>query len=485
MDRLTQFFRSFRKLAFVGALVAPMLWSSTSFAYFPAPLSPLFWGVDPNSPDGCFGGGGLTTDSQFVPCGNPAIGYAFKTQVSGTLLLFNGADPNSPDGCFGGTVYTTDSQRYVPCNNTIPTNAYVYATQAPGTVPLFWGVDPNSPDGCFGGGVVTIDSQRYVQCGNTIAYVYPSLPASTPFTLSPTYFIGSVTYVPPGSASSMSYSSGTVVGSTVSTTDSWSVESTAGVQIGMGDTNINVTFGNVYGGETTHSVDMQQTVTQTTNFRAPPSDFINHDYDQIRIFAGVKVNGAIDYLGAVTWGMDFSQIANQNFAEEGYLIAVGCLRLNSTIPASDCASTVNLLTSLGVTSADYSAILGADPFADPTAPQVPDPSRYVLIDTEAYFFDPVTSTFTYAENNNTTITNSVKTSYSYSVSVSASDGFDFGALKGSQKFTWTHSSTDTNKTGTTNSNTFTLSMPSSVYNGPTTLRVYMDTIFKTFMFSFQ
>ncbi len=146
---------------------------------------------------------------------------------------------------------------------------------------------------------------------------------------------------------------------------------------------------------------------------------------------------------------------------------------------------MNLLDSVGITSADYPSILGANPFADPNASPTPDPSRYVLIDSVFYLPDPTATTFIYTENNSTTITNSQTAIYSYSVSAGASVSYDGVSLKDSTKFTWTTQSTQSNKTGSTNSSAFTLSMPSFAYSGPTTLFVYMDTIYKTFMFSFN
>ena len=179
-------------------------------------------------------------------------------------------------------------------------------------------------------------------------------------------------------------------------------------------------------------------------------------------------------------------MASQGFAEGGYTFSVGCVRSNSTIPASLCANDVNLLSSLGITSADYPNLLGADPFADPNASLTPDPNRYVFIDSVQYHFDPVTSTLTYTENNSTTVTNSTMSFYGFFVesSVEGQAGL-YVKIKDENKFSWTLQSTQSNKTGSTNSSAFTLSNPSSSYSGPTTLFVYMDTIFKTFMFSFN
>ena len=126
------------------------------------------------------------------------------------------------------------------------------------------------------------------------------------------------------------------------------------------------------------SVDMQNTSSTSTMYKGAPSNSINHDFDQIQIFLGVSVNAVVDHPGHVIWGVDFSQIANRGFAETGYPISVGCLRSNSTISSSAaCTDTVNFLSSAGITSADYPNIIGADPFADPSAPLTPSTTYYV------------------------------------------------------------------------------------------------------------
>ena len=340
--------------------------------------------------------------------------------------------------------------------------------------------------GCVTGTTVTTSPGGGTCPNSLIGYIYPTIPASKNFTVNPKYFIGSVIYVPPGAgSSSIAYGAGTVTGTTVSTTTSWNNNSTVGYS-SIGD-GASITFGAQFGGSTMHSVDMQHMSNEITTFRAPPSDSINHDYDQIQIFFGVKVNSSVDYLGNIIWDLDFSQIAAQGFATTGYPISIGCLRSNSTIPPSQCTDTMNVLSSGGVTPADYPSILGAHPFADPNASPTPDPSRYVLIDSVFYFFDPTTTTYTYMENNSSTVTNSKTSSYSFNVNASGSytDAEDGIVLKNSNTFTWTVQSTQSNRTGSTNSSAFTLSMPSSSYSGPTTLFVYLDTIFKTFMFSFN
>jgi hypothetical protein len=331
--------------------------------------------------------------------------------------------------------------------------------------------------------------------GNSPGPAAPTPPAAPPpqpvatFAVNPKYFIGSVIYMPPAAGSSIDYGFGTVIGTTVSTTGNWSKGSVAGSQIGLqlptGDSPI--TFGDGFGGATTQSVDMQDSfANMSVTFAPPGSDAINHDYDQILLFLGINVNASVDILGNVTWGMDFSQILNQRFATSGYFVALGCLRPNSTIFTDPvCTSDRNGLGSLGITAADYPSIVGADPFADPNAPQTPDPSRYVFVTRFQYAFQPAGSSLTAMLTNSSNAGNSQTSTYSYSVSAAPGASYDGVSLKDPGKFTWTNSSTPSNKTGSSNQSiTLVLAQPSASYSGPFTLFVYVDAIYKTFMFSF-
>jgi len=195
------------------------------------------------------------------------------------------------------------------------------------------------------------------------------------------------------------------------------------------------------------------------------------------------VNASVDDLGIVTWSIDFSKVGSQGFSENGYPIAVGCLRSNSTIPSSECAATVSFLSSVGITSADYPHILGADPFADPNAPPTPDPNRYVVFTSVGYLPDPVL--ITYGANNSATAANTQVSTYSYSVGATVSASYDGMSLKDPTTFTWTNSSAPSNQTGTTANPVVWTAMPAAPDSAPTTLFVYLDTIYKTFMFSFN
>ena len=464
---------SYRALILIGALAAPiLLWPRVCLAYLPAPLSPVYLNTSYDPLQGCGDPYHYISTSLANPCGY-FVGYAYMSQVDGTSPAWL----NTTVDDYGTCGYRQYNISTSPSNQCAQFIGYFNTTQVDGTSPVYLNQSSDNYGCRYSNYYISTSSANY--CSQFFGYAYLTLPPPVNFTVFPKFLIGSVIYVPPGQGSSITYGAGTVTGSTMSTTSSWNNSSSVGVSIGI----FSITFGNNFGGQTTHSVDMQKTVTTNITYRAPPSDWVNHDYDQIQIFLGVNVNASVDYLGNVTWGLDFSQVLDRGFAVTGYDITGGCLRPNSPIPPSQCAATLNFLSSVGITSADYPSILGANPFAYPNAPPTPDPRRYVRIDSLSYLPDPTGRTVVYTENNSTTITNSETTSYGYSVAAGLSASYDGTSLRTPDTFTFGSSSTTSNRTGSTNSSAFSLSMPSFEYTGPNTLFVYLDTVFKTFMFS--
>src|SRR6266571_782354 len=197
---------------------------------------------------------------------------------------------------------------------------------------------------------VTPPSQQSVTyCGASttpFGYLYGSIPAPTRSTLFPLYLVGSVIYVPPGSGgSSVQYGQQTQIGTTVTTEQTWSQDGTnhsyGGELSGNGDS---VTFGDSFGGSTSTSVDMQSTSAANQKFNGPASNAINHDYDQIILYMGVQMPVSIDYLGNVTWALDFSQVASSGHPADGFFAMVGCLNPNSALyNSADCVAQQNIL----------------------------------------------------------------------------------------------------------------------------------------------
>jgi hypothetical protein len=486
-----------------AALSIPLLlFSAQTFATAP-PLSAMsIYCPSGTATDGltvCIGGEQVETGTP--PSGSTTssfLGYVNTTAVSGAeatwLACSSGVGLDGLPICGVNAGYAV-----VRGTEPSPTTAvssfigYVYTTQVAGTEPTYMtcATTTNIYTGAEECAATTTGSVYSIVRGAApsglswfIGYVYPTIPVTT-YTAYPKYYIGSVIYVPPGPGSYIQYGTGTDTGTTLSMTQSWSDDATAGASEGTpkGSTysyNISITTGDSFGGSTMESTDVELTDNATDKYQAPPSNSLNHDYDQILLFFGVKLTETVNYYGAITWAVSFASLNNTDDAASGYPVSVGCLRANSTIPAAQCSATLAFLTSMGVTSADYAEIMNSDPFANPSGNQVPASSRFVKLNSFSYYGDPTTVTYTYAVINTTTVTNSVTTSYSYSEGFS---GSLFGVSLG-DKITFTDSSTTTNKTMSTDTSMLSLTMPTTTYTGSTTLNLYEDTVYKTFMFSF-
>ncbi len=474
--------RSLRALAWCAALATGLLMASPPSV---AGLAATYIGcVEPQfplkKPDACQGTWQIThAPAQFQRMVS-FVGYVDQTPVPGTApayLTCNVVPNSQPARCDGRWFIS-------PTPNSVFDSfvGYPFTSQVADTAPMYltctlMPFNPRVPPVCVNKWEATAESTRPFT--SLIGYVY-STPPITRYGFSPKYLIGSVIYVPPGQGpSTITYGAGTMTGSTLSTSESWNVSSTYGIAKGI----VSISFGNSFGGATSTSTDMQITTAASRTYRGPASNALNHDYDEIIVYLGAQVTADVDFQGNVVWGMDLSQMPSLGYSSSGYPIAVGCLRPNSTIPPALCADTLNFLNANGITAADYPQMLSVHPFADPSASPSPDPKRYVLIDAVNFLPDPTTSTYTYTLSNSSTITNSQTTSLSYTVEL----GFASTAsiLKQSNKLTFTQSSTESNRTGSSSTSSFTVSLPSAPYGGPGTLFIYLDTIYKTFMFSFS
>jgi hypothetical protein len=497
-----------RRLVLFAAVVVPMLcWTAPSFAA----ITPVYHTCDGYqiynkgfATGACSGNWKITnvpasTDRNANPSMSTFIGYVYDTPEPGTQPMWfvcvkvvphppKGGTPPPP---FCGGDYSISSSPNT--DNFYQFIGYVYTTQVPDTTPSYFGCHVGTPSkaGVFCAGANSYgffpEPLHHPNLNWFLGYVYQIPPVST-YIFSPKFFIGSVIYVPPGQGpSTITYGAGTVTGTTVSSTDSWSNSTTLDVTAdkfkikGIGDVGISYSWTWTEGQSETDTLEVVRTESQSTVYRGPASNIINHDYDQVVIYLGVKLVATQDYLQNIQWALDFSDVLNQGYARDGYAITVGCLRPNSTIPPALCTPTIDFLNSVDITPADYPAILGANPFSDPAAaPPVPDPLRYVLIDSVKFFPDPTSSVKTATITNSTTDTNAATTSYSYSVKTEVT----FPILKVSNTLTFSNSSTHSNRTGSNDSSSYTITLPSAPYNGPSTLYIYMDTIYKTFMFSF-
>jgi hypothetical protein len=304
-------------------------------------------------------------------------------------------------------------------------------------------------------------------------------------TLFPHYYVLSVMYAPPGSQSSVDYGQGSSLGSTTSSSSTFNSSTSVTVQNsgnavgGSAGWSVSATASGTTGQSS--SYDVKETT--TTDFIVNGfQDVINHDLDRIYLWLNPQVN-ITAYGKDVSWSL--AARAGQNPLIQ--YVNVLWLRQPSTMPA-DVASA---LASAGITQADYAEILKTDPLATGGAL---DPSRFKF-QTEIPY-EPVaikgqnpTST-KYVVNKTITSAWANTANVSYTVKMDASGGVDFFGLLSAKltvanSFTWTQNNQFSSSQGSTVSALTSITQPAFEYTGPTVLNIYLDTIFNTFVFSFQ
>jgi hypothetical protein len=318
------------------------------------------------------------------------------------------------------------------------------------------------------------------------------------FTAIPDFVITNVIYAPPGKSSSIQYQSSTTVGSALSSTQSFqnstdvSASASVGVMMNGGMVGASVTYDHTFGDSDTSEVD--QTTTWSQGNKVPgETNGINHDWDQIWFMVRPILNmsftpGIAGTPNATNW--QFGQGDGETTDITGWVYA-GELNGDFALNAQD----QNLFTVNNITSDMYPTILQADAFFQGISP-IPgmDTDRFDYINQFSYQPPPeplmqgqMASTQPYIVTQSTTTSDTKTSSYSNSVNVTYSGGFAVGPFKETEsvanKWTWTHSSSNKESTGTGLMDTLTVGQPDFGYNGPGFLHVYMDRIFKTYAFT--
>jgi hypothetical protein len=317
-------------------------------------------------------------------------------------------------------------------------------------------------------------------------------------TVIPTFYVTHVVYAPPGASSDVSYSSGNVLGSNTSTSRSFNanVNVTAKSEakfLGTGGS-VSVSVGASWGNTSSRSTDV--TVTTQVGITKPgAADFVdpananfqNHGNDEIWFLVKPRMEFRITPAwGSIPQQMEWS-FATQNFLQ--YFVYVRELRNPSTMPAN----VKSFLDSQGITVDYYPQLLAANPLAAGLFPNTPmDPARFDYVGQVPYVPPsrpqdmPSRQTFslTRATTNTSTVTRD--SSYTTSVSVSGTASF-VGMFKASMTattgMTFSHSTSQRNTTGSSTTQSFTVTQPPHGYLGPTIVRIYLDKVWKTFVFS--
>jgi hypothetical protein len=216
--------------------------------------------------------------------------------------------------------------------------------------------------------------------------------------INPKYVVLGVTYAPPGPSSNVTYTNSTLVGSTVTTTDSFGT----GVNVSVSTTNANSTKIDSWGivgsiaveNTTSQSTDFSQTVTNTNAFTVSKQSTVsyltagtgdafnpvNHDYDTIWLWLNPLLIYTIDQdvPTNVVWngyGYDNHDIngIDKFGVQVGWLNghfgsnpSINAVLARSWVTANEPTLVWPAGQGPGITSTDITNILQADPFTSGT-----------------------------------------------------------------------------------------------------------------------
>lgn len=326
------------------------------------------------------------------------------------------------------------------------------------------------------------------------------------------YQIVGIDYAPPGAKSSVTYGQNTVRGTATTSSSSYKTD----VQVtGTGGINNGIKGVGAAGITTTADYDYQQssssgssvTINNTTAFTdvvpGPSSSTlgVDHDYDVIWVWlnpeaaiyvgtntvslAGYAFNDQDDFFGAEVVPIQVIQLKNPSLMSAGLV-----QRLSRAWDTTGLG---------GLTSADYSVLLAADPFAVSTTynPATDPNHRFQGATSETVPYvppapggQPITSTGTLTTQTATSTSQSATHQYSvgFTITFSADGnvwGTDYSAeLKIATTYTTTDmwSSTLNSTAGKTASYSITGPQASDNYTGPVSFQVYRDNVYGSFMF---
>lgn len=352
--------------------------------------------------------------------------------------------------------------------------------------------------------------------------------------INPKYMIVGLTYAPPGSQSSATYTNSVSVGNTTTINSSFTNQTSVSVSVtaqgkipAFADGKATGTYTNTYGqtSSTSNTVTVTKT-TQVSDKTSGPTNSVvglNHDFDIIWLWLNpvLPLSFPPTNPNAITWS-GFGYDANDQPGLDILPVFVGWLNGDIPVPSNVAAvlartwassytwgpNTGPGLTGPGLNT-DFSTILQADPFGQctpmPTScPTTVDSTRFTLSDNQNVVYEqappggqPITQTYQLQYTNTSTQGQGTSTTQSqaYGLDVSFSGGL-FGsgistAFKTSNTLTWTTSAnTSITNTGTSTalaSITGPACTPSGnscspAYTGPVEFEIYQDNQYGTFMF---
>lgn len=297
-------------------------------------------------------------------------------------------------------------------------------------------------------------------------------------TVSPSFMVLTVVYAPPGNAagapSSVSYANGSSAGST--TSGSSSFESGIKVTAEALSESIGGSFTFKRNSVSSSSIDITKGASQTIEHSGSRlSDGLNNDLDAIYIALRPTVTLQTPPL---KYGVSLRGAVVQ-------FLHAGWLRDPATMPSNIKAT----LTAAGVKETDFAKILRASiyheggPVAASNARLIPVNDNVAIPYEPPFAAGEAPSRQTVSIDAKTTSASSTEIARSYSAGVTSETPVPkIFKLKTETSFTWTNTRAAASSQSTTESATVTITGPSFGYTGPTAYRVFLDSLYKTFVF---
>ncbi len=319
-----------------------------------------------------------------------------------------------------------------------------------------------------------------------------------------------VDYAPPGAKSFVNYAGSTVRGTDTMNTNTWTNSDMLTVQVKGGAGFLGLVHGSVTGtvsntwsqeGGTSSEVIVTSTTTNTDQVLGPASSAagVDHDYDVIWVWLNPMVTLARGPNTIVNTGFAWNDLDDAHEMEVVPLY-VYWLKSPATIPADVAARLARSWdTGIGgLTSTDYQAILAADPFEVSSTynPNTDATQRFDLQGNTTFNYEPpppggqpITQSLSISDVTTSKAgqeaTNS--TSTAFTIDIDTGGGF-IGSVDLDIKNVSTYANTDkwnsTITSGSGQNAVMSITGPQTAdnYTGPTTIQVWRDNVYGSFMF---
>ncbi len=369
-------------------------------------------------------------------------------------------------------------------------------------------------------GPFTINAEAYTTSGPSYSAHYTVTgtwqPVNPSGNVKLKYQVLGVDYAPPGAKSTVNYGGSTMRGTSTSNSSTWTNNTSVSVSLSA---KAGFIFANAGGGVTntdsyseegdsSNSVTVGTTTSQADIIPGPASSAtgVDHDYDVIWVWLNPEVNMTLTGPSQIQWNgylYDAEDDANEMEVVPIYVIELKNPSLMSAGLAARLARTWDKSTLGGLTAQDYAAILSADPFAaNPSFnPNTDTSGRYDLQVGQTFSYNPapaggqpLTQTYSLVSQSTSSVGKGSSDTRSVGMAIDTftSVGNDIGIfsakfsldVKVSDTYTSTSkwSSAINGGVGQTAALSITAPASSDNYTGPTTIQVWKDNVYGSFMF---